>query len=116
MTGQQSLTPIAAPRLIRRAPIVAPAPQESRRPISGELLAATGYNGWFTSDDDDSESGVGHAIDYHLAGIPFWEVSATAFVGGASFVGAGFKNAINGSTGAQRITGSIRKTSPEPFT
>ena len=75
-------------------------------PATFELGAATGYNGWFTSDDDDSEAGVGHAVDYHLAGIPFWEVRATASAAGASIVGASVRGAIRGSWGALPITAS----------
>ena len=99
------LRPVPAPGPIASPPPAGQAPQQSR-PVSVEMGAGTGYNGWFTADDDDSEAGVGHAIDYHVAGIPFWEVSAAASVAGASFVGAKFRNALDGSIGAQRITGS----------
>jgi len=35
------------------------------------------YAGWFTSDDDDNEEGVGHAIDYEAGGAQSWSVGAS---------------------------------------
>lgn len=51
------------------------------------LEGGAAYTGWFTSDDDDNEEGVGHAIDYKANAAQSWSASVAITRGDLDVIG-----------------------------
>lgn len=64
-------------------------------PVGFRCAAGAGYNGWFTSDDDDAKESVGHAVDYDMKMLPVWQGSVVLEVRGRPLFGLTAQRSIN---------------------